>query len=227
MFVMLDPFQSASTAIHVHRGDVIHGLLIKLEVENAHVFNEAVFIYSFWNDDDSPLYLTTQSVNQAKNVSPIKTFNCQISNFLCAHLPPKDDLCRTLSQFLGELYKLRIFQKFWVSWLSPWAIWRAKWTVGCNIDAFLLAEVDKLCLVKVRMALHLEHGRLDSGHRQNPFQLLTVEVGHADGFDKALLDTLLHRLPRVHIVNLAEQKVAVSILWKQLTILLVTHRPVN
>lgn len=70
----------------------------------------------------------------------------------------------------------------------------AKGTVGSNVNALLLAEVDNLLLRQGGVILDLVGGRDDCYLGQKLLQILDTVVGDTDGLDFARTDQLLHVL---------------------------------
>lgn len=71
----------------------------------------------------------------------------------------------------------------------------AQRTVGGDVDALGLAEVNNLLLGQGGVVLDLVDGRDDSGLGKEFLQVLDAVVGDADGADLPGTDELLHALP--------------------------------
>lgn len=65
------------------------------------------------------------------------------------------------------------------------------------------------------------------GNSQNSFDLLFIEIRYANGFNKTLLNQLLHGLPGVNVIVGRVQSFAICINWEQFGALLIAHGPVD
>jgi len=70
-----------------------------------------------------------------------------------------------------------------------------KGTIGCDVDAQLMAERDVVPSAKLRVQLDLVHGRLDLGETPQLLNKLRPEVAHADRLGLVLLHGLLKGPP--------------------------------
>ena len=71
----------------------------------------------------------------------------------------------------------------------------------CDVNAVLLAELNEVVVVEMRMGFDLIDFRFHRAFLEEALQLRSVEVRDADGFDHALLVQSLELAPSVHEVH--------------------------
>lgn len=75
----------------------------------------------------------------------------------------------------------------------------------------------KLSLLQPRMHLYLVHSRRDLPLLKNPLDFSLVEVAHPNRLHLARLDQLLHRLPRIEVVDIRRLHLSICIFWHELS----------
>ena len=149
--------KSSAVAVSlIHSTDFIHILLRQLKVEHLRVHQNTTRVCGLGNADGSTL-----------------------------NSPTDHYLSTTLSVLLSELHQngilhqrhsLRVFH----------ILSSSQREVGSAIDIVLLAVLNQLPLLKVRVELHLVHSRLDLAELKQITQLLGREVGDTDGTHQTL-----------------------------------------
>jgi hypothetical protein len=73
----------------------------------------------------------------------------------------------------------------------------------------------ELSLLQPRVHLHLVHSRRDLPLLKDPLNLCLIEVAHPNRLHLAGIDELLHRLPRIEVIDIRRLHLAIRVLWHE------------
>lgn len=92
--------------------------------------------------------------------------------------------------------------------MNQWATRAPERTVGCNMNASVVAEVNDLLLREHGVVFDLVDCRNNLGMREKLFQILDAVVGNTNGFCLPTCDQFLHIPPGIDMRALAKQVAA-------------------
>lgn len=84
-----------------------------------------------------------------------------------------------------------------------------------HMNTLHLVPLRELSLLQPRMHLHLMHSRWYLPLLVNPLDFSLIEVAHSNGLHLSRVKELLHRLPRIEVIDLRRLHLAIRILRHQ------------
>jgi len=182
--VVLIAGEAAETVTRVQGVQFAQVFVGKLKVEHVQIGLNSGGGDTLWNDDHTALNLELD-----------------------------EDMTGGLLVLRGEFLDDRMVEKSWLvlGFHLSGSIGRAQGAIRRQRDLLVLAELEKLALVEVRMTLNLVHDRLNLSFFEDARDLFAVEVRQANAPHLSSLMELFHALPRVHVVHNGSDHIPLTI----------------
>mmetsp|Transcript_55948 Transcript_55948/g.120022 ORF Transcript_55948/g.120022 Transcript_55948/m.120022 type:complete len:265 (+) Transcript_55948:425-1219(+) len=104
-------------------------------------------------------------------------------------------MCVALAELVSNFFDLGIIQEGRLAFFRPRSVWAAKRAVSGYDDIVFPAMVDQRLLIQIRVALHLQHSRLNPRKAHHLVHLLTVKVGQTNRLHQPLVYKLFQLPP--------------------------------